>query len=186
MEFASYLAGERWSDHPACTHPLLATLARDVNDLTSDGARNDLAPLIHRVIGLTSDDPRVSATIAMRAAAAAYPVASLSRQRGLAAGMLNLLSTVDLPHLHLMAERAFDDAPDCERWARRYLAQGSLGHRFDARAAAAMVHTAAAGIAQACISDADARLAALLAAAIDDTESLVLTVEAPIRENVLA
>jgi len=28
MEFASYLAGERWSDHPACTHPLLAVLAR--------------------------------------------------------------------------------------------------------------------------------------------------------------
>ena len=33
MELASYLAGERWSDHPACTHPLLAALARDVNDL---------------------------------------------------------------------------------------------------------------------------------------------------------
>ena len=22
MEMASYLAGERWSDHPRCTHPL--------------------------------------------------------------------------------------------------------------------------------------------------------------------
>ena len=28
MEFASYLAGERWSDRPRCTHPLLAQLAR--------------------------------------------------------------------------------------------------------------------------------------------------------------
>ncbi len=28
MELASYLAGERWSDHPACTHPLLAEAAR--------------------------------------------------------------------------------------------------------------------------------------------------------------
>jgi hypothetical protein len=28
MELASYLAGERWSDHPACTHPLLASVAR--------------------------------------------------------------------------------------------------------------------------------------------------------------
>lgn len=44
MELASYLAGERWSDHPACTHPLLARLARDVNDLTSDDARPRLAP----------------------------------------------------------------------------------------------------------------------------------------------
>ena len=28
MEFASLLAGERWSDHPACTHPLLAAVAQ--------------------------------------------------------------------------------------------------------------------------------------------------------------
>lgn len=26
MEFASYLAGEPWSDHPACTHGTLAHL----------------------------------------------------------------------------------------------------------------------------------------------------------------
>ena len=39
MELASYLAGERWSDDPACTPPLLAALARDVNDYTSDAGR---------------------------------------------------------------------------------------------------------------------------------------------------
>ena len=52
MELASFLAGERWSDHPGCTHPLLAALARHVNDLTSDAARPRLAPLIPSVIGL--------------------------------------------------------------------------------------------------------------------------------------
>jgi hypothetical protein len=26
MEFASYLAGERWSDHPTCTHPARSCL----------------------------------------------------------------------------------------------------------------------------------------------------------------
>jgi len=36
MELASYLADERWSAYPACTHPLLAALARDVNDHTGD------------------------------------------------------------------------------------------------------------------------------------------------------
>ena len=36
MEFASYLAGERWSDHPACTDPVLASLARGVNDNLTD------------------------------------------------------------------------------------------------------------------------------------------------------
>src|SRR6266498_6021242 len=46
MEFASLLAGERWSDHPACTHPLLSAVARHVNDWTSDAGRPRLAPLI--------------------------------------------------------------------------------------------------------------------------------------------
>ena len=32
MEFASVLAGERWSDHPSCTHPVLGQLARQVNE----------------------------------------------------------------------------------------------------------------------------------------------------------
>src|SRR5215213_10932178 len=58
MEFASLLAGERWSDHPACTQPLLAAVARHVNDATSDAGRHRLAPLIPDVVGLVSDDPR--------------------------------------------------------------------------------------------------------------------------------
>ena len=46
MELASFLAGERWSDHPAYSRPLLAALARDVNDCTSDTSRQRLAELI--------------------------------------------------------------------------------------------------------------------------------------------
>ena len=42
MELASFLAGERWSDHPACTHPLLAALARHGLD---PGARADVVLL---------------------------------------------------------------------------------------------------------------------------------------------
>jgi len=71
MELASFLAGERWSDHPACSHPLLAALARDVNDCTSDTSRQRLAELIPSVIGLTSDDPHVDALIALRCATTA-------------------------------------------------------------------------------------------------------------------
>ena len=44
MELASFLAGERWSDHPQCTHPLLASVARMVNDATSDDARARVSP----------------------------------------------------------------------------------------------------------------------------------------------
>ena len=77
MEFASYLAGDRWSDHPPCTHPVLAALARDVNDVTSDAARADLTAHVHRVVGLNSDNALVSPTIAVLAGAAAMPVAYL-------------------------------------------------------------------------------------------------------------
>src|SRR5438045_9736106 len=66
MELASYLAGERWSDHPACTHPLLAAVARDVNDHTSDAGRARLAGLIPSVIGLTGDDLHLDARLARR------------------------------------------------------------------------------------------------------------------------
>src|SRR5690554_5096431 len=49
MEFASYLAGEPWSDSPQCTDPLLSHLARAVNDLLPDSRRNEIAPDIPRV-----------------------------------------------------------------------------------------------------------------------------------------
>jgi hypothetical protein len=54
MEFASYLAGERWSDHPSCTHPALARLARLVNDWTSDAERGRLAVMVPSVVGLVA------------------------------------------------------------------------------------------------------------------------------------
>jgi hypothetical protein len=85
MELASYLAGERWSDHPACTHSLLASVARLVNDYTSDEGRPRLAELIPSVIGLTGDDLHIDALIALRCATIALPVAAADRQRVLAA-----------------------------------------------------------------------------------------------------
>ncbi len=45
MEYASVLAGEPFSDTPRCTDPLLATLARQVNDATTDDGRPLLATL---------------------------------------------------------------------------------------------------------------------------------------------
>ncbi len=44
MEMASFLAGERWSDHPSCTHPLLASLARLVNDSLGDATGPGWSP----------------------------------------------------------------------------------------------------------------------------------------------
>ncbi len=57
MEVASVLAGERWSDHPRCAHPVVAAAARRVNDLTSEHELHRLAPLAPLVLGSADPDP---------------------------------------------------------------------------------------------------------------------------------
>jgi hypothetical protein len=49
MEYTSVLAGQRFTDHPGCTDPTLATLARLVNDAISDDGRPRLAALAPRL-----------------------------------------------------------------------------------------------------------------------------------------
>jgi hypothetical protein len=80
MEMAGYLAGECWSDHPECTHPLLAEFSRLVNDHTSDVHRTQLAELIRCVIGVTSRDVHVDARVALTCARAALPIVSAERR----------------------------------------------------------------------------------------------------------
>ena len=63
MEYVSLLAGERFSDRPTCTHPLLAQIARLVNDTSPDGARHELAPLAPGLIGTADGDPKAAAAL---------------------------------------------------------------------------------------------------------------------------
>lgn len=44
MEYTSVLAGERFSDSPRCTDPVLSAVARAVNDYSSDASRQRIAP----------------------------------------------------------------------------------------------------------------------------------------------
>lgn len=180
MELASYLAGERWSDHPQCTHPLLATMARLVNDFTSDAGRPQLAPLIPSVIGLTSDDLRVDAIIALRAARTALPVASAERQRVLAVAVLaaeRVLAHVDdrpADHVSDTSADVLADAPDAEKWARRFTrGMRSSAKGFRRHAGPSAVRCAVQGIARACVADPDDRLRALLANTIDDCDAYI-------------
>jgi hypothetical protein len=169
MEMASYLAGERWSDHPACTHPLLATLARDVNDHVSDAARSRLVPLIPSVIGLTSSDLHVDAWIAREVALTALAVAPAERQGVAAVGLLRcerVLAGLDgLPdgHVSQRVRRALDDVPEARDWARGFtsLGWGQPGS-FARRSAPAIVHTAVSGIASSSAADRDNLLVDLL------------------------
>ena len=171
MEYASFLAGERWSDHPACTHSALAVTARLVNDCTSDRHRNALATMIPSVVGLTGDGSRTSLTLAVRAVAAAIPVASQGRQRALAAGVLRcelLLDPGDTATRELVRD-ALATVPDARDWAAKFVGDlGALDLRLTNRMCEAIIRTAVVGIAEACVTNPDERLRALLEAAIAD------------------
>jgi len=175
MEMASYLAGERWSDHPACTHPLLASVARLVNDLTSDPNRWRLVELIPSVIGLTTKDPRADVRIALRCATAALPIASGERQNTLAVAVVaaeRALATLEgrpTDRLSAASARAMDSAPVAARSARRF-ASGldATIAGFRRFGAPTTVRLAVVGIAEACVPDPDERLYQLLIAVIDE------------------
>jgi hypothetical protein len=51
VEFAGALPGGRWTDHPAGVQPVLAALARAINDATTDEARMALLPWAPWLVG---------------------------------------------------------------------------------------------------------------------------------------
>jgi hypothetical protein len=175
MEYASYLAGEKWSDHPGCTHPLLAELARQVNDFTSDETRQSLVELVPDLIGLTGSDLRIDVRIALRAARTALPVVSEEQQRMMATAVLTcerLLAELDGRPGRAMSQdssAALALAPGAATWARRFIRNTSVSSRvFRRQSAPSIVRYAVRGIAQACVPDPDSLLRTLLAGAIED------------------
>lgn len=180
MEFASYLAGEPWSDHPSCTHALLAGVARDVNDCTTDSGRSRLAPLIPSVIGLTPDDPHVVPRVTARCIQHALPIVSQERQYILAVALL-----VGEKQLAMLDGRPPDDiepeslavleaVPSATKWARSFTSRARRATPdFARRTAPRAVSCAVEGISQACVPDPNDRLYQLLLDAIAETKAWV-------------
>lgn len=177
MEMASFLAGERWSDHPSCTDPLLATAARCVNDRTSDAARPRLGVLVPDVVGLTSGDPHLAPRLVRAAAAHALPVAAEPRQRVLAVavltcdGVLAEIDGRDEAHLEPATLTALQRAPGAQRWARRFVEEnrprrrgrpGARSREFARRTAPQLLALAVGALADTGRADVDDRLHALL------------------------
>jgi hypothetical protein len=174
MELASLLAGERWSDHPTCTHPLLAAVARLVNDHTSDAGRQRLADLIPSVIGLTGEDLQIDARIALWSATMALPVVAAERRRVMAVSVLacgRVLADLDgraVGSLQEQSRLALANVPHAAEWAYRFTSGVRPSHKgFRRQAAPTIVQDAVEGIAQACIPDPDGMLRDLLVQAID-------------------
>ncbi len=170
MEWASLLAGERWSDEPRCTHPLLAHLARSVNDRVGVVARQELAALVPSVIGLRSPDPRWDVEIALLVGRTALPWAAGDDARALAAGVL----TCDRVLAHgdrrpagaprASTREALDAVPLAQAWARDFTARTGVPRGRPQSMARAVVDHAVATTTRG--ADRDARLVALLRAAV--------------------
>ncbi len=176
MELASYLAGERWSDRPACTHPLLAHLARLVNDLTSDAARPRLAVLVPAVIGLTSASPRWQDEITVVVAARALPIVPEPSQRALAVGLLSCerlrarRGGAPRAPMHPVTAEALAQVPLAHRWASDFVA--SMGLPGKHHPGTHILECAALGISTAAVPDPDGELHDLLATAVARCEEL--------------
>jgi len=174
MEMASYLAGEKWSDHPRCTHPLLAEVARDVNDAVSDGARQNLVPMIPDVVGLHPTDPRLDAWIARLCAVTALPVSARATQRAPAVGLMRCESALaelesrPTDELSPIAAAALAEVPDAAAWARDLVRDlgfpaGRAAHRaFVRHTGTAIVRSCVRGISDACVPDPETLLIDLL------------------------
>src|SRR5262249_40079849 len=127
------------------------------------------------VSGLTGDDLRIDARIALVCARMALPVAAASRQQALAVSVLvcdRVLGGLDGRPPGLLSEAsqaALEHVPDAARWAHGFTPDVPVAPKaFRERAAPFTVHTAAEGIAQACIPQPDEMLRDLLIAAIGE------------------
>jgi hypothetical protein len=167
MEFASYLAGERWSDHPPCTHALLAQLARQVNDSLSDGDRQQLVPLIPMVVGRRGDD-RTWLTLPVAVASEVILDVPEEMQRVLAAGLLcaeQLCAEAvpAMPATQQQVRNALELAPGAVAWVHRLAISPRITPRvFADRTAPTMIRCAVDGLVQSAAPDRDQRLQSLL------------------------
>jgi hypothetical protein len=90
MEFTSIVAGEPFSDHPRCTDPALAAVARAVNDYSSAPGRQSLAVLAADLSVARGTDPGIGYHVARRCLLTALPYADKSRRKVLTVGLLGL------------------------------------------------------------------------------------------------
>jgi hypothetical protein len=171
MELASVLAGERWSDHPSCTHPLLGQLARRVNDHSGDDARQELASLIPLVVGRRGDD-RTWLTAAVAVAARALPDVPEATQRALSGGLLQaeqvcVDSGPGLDATRREARDALGQAPGAVAWVERLGVRRRIdAETFARRCAPTIVRCAVEGVVASGRPDTDRLLRGLLEAGI--------------------
>jgi hypothetical protein len=185
MELASVLAGERWSDHPACTHPLLAQLARQVNDMTTDEGRRLLTPLIPSVVGRQGDE---HTWFVLSVAVASRQILGLPEktQRVLAAGLLRAEQLCPDGATRQEARDALALVPGAAAWVQQFALQDQIRERtYAERCAPTMVRCTVEGVAVNARAgeEADRRLRDLLETGIAAVATTPLLPPAPPRRT---
>jgi len=189
MEMASVLANEPWSDRPSCTHPLLADLARLVNDNTSDQNRGELAVLIPSVVGLRGGGLRWKVELTAAIALHAIPDVPEHSQRALAVALIrcNELAASVGPGVAAVdraVNQAVDRVPGAVAWARQFVAGSRIitEDQFAKRTAPTVMRCAVRGLTASATTevDCDARLRDLLQVGIVTAERLEAQAAAPV------
>ena len=109
MEAVSLYAHQPWSDSPACTHPLVAHVARLVNDMSSQTGRRPLLEYVPVLAHSHTDDPTAFPRIA-----AACTLVALRHRPTLALTWHHRVAMWRLAegHAHIGPRNAADSAGD--------------------------------------------------------------------------
>lgn len=185
MELASVLAGEAWSDHPACTHPLLAQLARHVNDLTTDSGRRQLTPLIPSAVG-RQGDAATWFTLSVAVATRQLLDVPETTQRVLAAGLKRAVELAPDEQTRQQAARGLELVPGARAWIEQFALRDRIRETtYAERCAPTMVSCAVEGVVANAApgADADRRLRDLLEVGMAAVPATPLRPPAPPRRT---
>ena len=176
MEYTSVLAGERFSDSPHCTDPVLAAVARAVNDYSSDASRQRIAPYAGDLTTACGAGDDVQRGIVRRCLLTALRFAEGSRRQVLLVALLGVDRAAtgagrgwDDAMLSLDSELALLGRDSGLADAAAYVATLPVSAREHARRASGIsVEMAVATIAESAGADADDVLFELFAQCLAD------------------
>ena len=107
LEATALLAGQPFTDRPDTVHPLIAAVARIVNDAVSDPARQQLLRYAPALIGTATDNPRAVDDLVILVCGRGLPVA------------LPIWGPAIRRALRLGHRRRARNGPALSRWQRR-------------------------------------------------------------------
>ena len=117
MEAVAYIAGEPWTDSPACACPVIAAFLRSWNDGLPDDKRQELKQYIPMLVGTRGDDKLAERRSLMAAdwlvrthTPAWLRLAGLNAQADALAGLPEITSMAQVPSIKPAIEAARTDA----------------------------------------------------------------------------